>query len=137
MSEISRRSLLKGGCALLLLGGTSLPIAADAAVKRLPRNRLSVRVRSIPELSVVGGAVRIGNIKGAPIGLARTGENSYRAFNLNCPHQGYAVERDATGWICPAHNSQFEADGDLLLGPSTTGLKRVPARVSGAQVIVG
>lgn len=137
MEPISRRALITGACAMVLLGGTNLPSVASNAVKKLPDGRLSVRVRSIPALAEVGGAARVGSFKGNPIGLARTGASTYVAFNLKCPHQQVTVVRDATGWVCPAHNSQFESDGDLLLGPATKRLSRVPTKVSRGQVIIG
>ena len=137
MEHLTRRGFLVGACALAGIAGTALPAAAESAVKRLPDGRVSVRVRAVPELASVGGAVRIGTVKGQPAGLARTGQSSYVAFSLRCPHQGVTVVRDAPGWICPAHGSQFEPDGALVLGPATTGLARIPARMRKGQVIVG
>lgn len=120
-----------------MLGSTNLPSVASSAVKKLPNGRLSVRVRSVPALADVGGAVRIGSFKGNPVGLARTGTSTYVAFNLKCPHQQVIVVRDENGWVCPAHNSQFEPDGDLILGPATTRLTRIPAKFSRGQVVIG
>ena len=137
MEPITRRGLIAGACALAAIGGSALPAAAESAITRMPDGRVSVRVRAVPGLANVGGAVRIGSVKGRPAGLARTGPSSYVAFSLACPHQGVTVERDATGWVCPAHGSQFEPDGDLVLGPATTGLARIPSRVNRGRVIVG
>lgn len=137
MEPMTRRGFLVGACALAGVVGTALPAAAESAVKRLPDGRVLVRVRAVPELAQVGGAVRIGTVKGQPAGLARTGPSSYVAFSLRCPHQGVVVDRDATGWVCPAHGSQFEPDGELVLGPATTGLARIPARLSRGRVTVG
>ncbi len=137
MEPISRRALITGACALVLLGGSNLPSVASTAVQKLPDGRLSVRVRSVPDLADVGGAVRVGTFKGNPIGLARTGTSTYVAFSLKCPHQQVTVIRDASGWVCPAHNSQFEPDGDLILGPATKRLSRVPVKVTRGQVIIG
>jgi len=39
--------------------------------------------------------------------------------------------------MCPAHNSEFEGDGDLVLGPATTGLARVPIKVSRGVATIG
>ncbi len=137
MEPMTRRGFLVGACALAGVAGTALPAAAESAVKRLPDGRVLVRVRAVPEFAQVGGAVRIGTVKGQPAGLARTGPSSYVAFSLRCPHQGVVVDRDATGWVCPAHGSQFEPDGELVLGPATTGLARIPARLSRGRVTVG
>ena len=137
MSEISRRSLISGSCAILAAGLINLPIAANASVKRLANGKLSVRVKAVPELSQIGGAVRIGKFKGKQVGLARTANSTYVAFDLACPHQGVTVIREGNGWVCPSHRSEFEADGDLLLGPATSGLARIPSRFSQGQVVIG
>lgn len=136
-ASVNRRAFLAGACSFAALGLTALPVAADTAVTKLPDGKLAVRLRKVPALSAVGGAVRIGSLKGVPVGLARTGPKTYKAFSLRCPHQGAIVTRDASGWVCPAHGSEFEPDGDLVLGPATTGLARVPARMVRGEVIIG
>jgi Rieske Fe-S protein len=137
MEPISRRSLFAGACAVVALGGSEVPAAANAAVKKLPNGKLSVTLKNLPALSAVGGAMRIGSIKGVPIGIARVGTNKYKAFNLRCPHQGITVSRTDSGWMCKAHYSEFEADGDLVLGPATTGLASVPIKVSRGVATIG
>jgi Rieske Fe-S protein len=137
MEPISRRSLFAGVCAVVALGGSEVPAAANAAVKKLPNGKLSVTLKNLPALSTVGGAMRIGSIKGVPIGIARVGTNKYTAFNLRCPHQGITVSRTESGWMCNAHNSEFEADGDLVLGPATTGLSKVAIKVSRGVATIG
>lgn len=137
MESISRRSLFAGACAVIALGGSEVPAAAIAVVKKLPGGKLSVKLADLPALSAVGGAMRIGSIKGVPVGIARVGTNKYTAFNLRCPHQGITVTKTESGWMCKAHNSEFENDGDLLLGPATTGLIKVPIKVSRGVATIG
>jgi Rieske Fe-S protein len=137
MESISRRSLFAGACAVVALGGSEVPAAANAVVKKLPGGKLSVKLADLPVLSAVGGAMRIGSIKGVPVGIARVGTNKYTAFNLRCPHQGITVTKTESGWMCKAHNSEFENDGDLLLGPATTGLIKVPIKVSRGVATIG
>ncbi len=137
MEPISRRSLIAGMCAVVALGGSEIPAAANAAVKKLPGGKLSVKLKELPALSSVGGAMRIGSIKGVAVGIARVGTNKYTAFNLRCPHQGITVTKTESGWMCNAHNSEFENDGDLVLGPATTGLAKVPIKVSRGVATIG
>lgn len=137
MEPISRRTLFAGACAVLALGGSEVPAAANTAVKKIAGGRLSVDLKAVPALSTVGGATRIGSLKGVPVAIARTGTSKYIAFNLRCPHQGITVSRTETGWVCNAHMSEFEPDGDLVLGPATTGLVRVPIKVSRGTATVG
>jgi Rieske Fe-S protein len=137
MEALSRRSFFAGACAVLALGSAEVPATANTAVKKIAGGRLSVNLKAVPALSKVGGATRIGSIKGVPVAIARTGTSKYVAFNLKCPHQGITVGRSENGWVCSAHLSEFEPDGDLVLGPATTGLARVPIKVSRGVATIG
>ncbi len=136
--EINRRALLSGACALLALTGLgTIPASASNGVRKLRNGRLSVKLKSVPELSKVGGSVGIGDIKGDPVAITRTGKKSYVAFSLSCPHQKVTVSQEGNGWVCDAHGSEFEADGSLVLGPATKRLARVPIRISRGVAKVG
>lgn len=137
MEPITRRTLLTGACAILALGGTGIAVAAKSAVKKLPDGRLLVDLKAISALAKVGGATSIGSLSGVPVAIARTGTSKYIAFNLQCTHQGVTVTRSENGWVCSAHLSEFKADGDLVLGPATTGLVRVPIKVIRGVATVG
>ena len=137
MEPISRRSFIAGVCAVVALGGSELPASANTAVKKLPGGRISVNLKAVPALAKVGGAAKIGSVKGVPVAIARTGTSNYIAFNLLCPHQKVTVTQNEKGWVCNAHGSEFEADGDLVLGPATSGLARVPMKISKGLATIG
>lgn len=135
--SVSRRTVLAAACGALLLGvATAPPAAASGAVRTLPDGRLAVRVARIPELARVGGAVSVGTVKGVPVAVVRTA-SGYGAISLRCPHQGATVTRDDTGWVCPAHGSEFTSSGGLVLGPALTGLPRVASTMRNGTLIVG
>ena len=133
---MTRRTLLVAACGVLAVGATAMPAAADSNVRTLADGRLAVRVNRIPELSRIGGAVNVGTVKGTPVGVVRA-DRGYRAMSLRCPHQGVLVIRDESGWVCPAHGSEFTAAGALELGPATTGLARVSSSLKGSTLTVG
>lgn len=136
--DIDRRALLTGACAILALSGFASPSAsANSAVRKLSNGRLAVTLKGLPELSKVGGSVGIGDVKGLPVAITRTGNSSYIAFSLSCPHQGVKVSWKGTGWSCSAHGSEFKADGDLVLGPATTRLPKVPIKIAKGIATVG
>lgn len=137
MEDLSRRTLLAGLCGVAVATMTDLPADASDTVKKLSDGRISVRVRDIAALKEVGSSVRVGVFQGQPVALARTGPSSFIAFSLLCPHQQFRVQKDGEGWICKAHGSKFEANGDLNFGPATTGLPRVKAKFSKGQVVIG
>ena len=137
MKEVSRRALFAGACGIAMAAIPGLSAEAASAVKKLPNGKLSVRVRDLSALKEIGSSIRIGVIKGKPVGLTRTGASTFNAFTLICPHQGVTVERDESGWVCNAHGSRFEANGDLNFGPATTGLPSVPVKVSRGVIVIG
>lgn len=137
MSDLTRRGFLTGLCVMASAGVLAAPAEAATGVDRLPDGRLAVTVRKVPALGSVGGAVRVGTLKGRPVAVARTGATTYIAFSLACPHQGAFVRGGSQGWTCPAHGSTFEADGDLIMGPATKRLTRVPATLRRGVLTVG
>ena len=58
------------------------------------------------------------------------------ALSASCPHLGCGVERAPNGYFCPCHESQFDASGARLSGPSPRGLDRLAVRVENGQVLV-
>ena len=135
-AALTRRALLAGTCGLLLAGVAAAPAEASTAVRTLPDGRLAVHVNRIPELAQVGGAVSVGSVKGTPVAVVRTA-TGYKAMSLRCPHQGVTVKRDATGWLCPAHGSEFTSTGALELGPATRGLSTVPSALRRGTLTIG
>jgi Rieske Fe-S protein len=134
---VSRRTLFAGICGVAVAAIAPLPANANSAIKKLSGGRLSVQLRKIKELQEIGGSVRIGNVKGKPVAITRTGASTYVAFNLLCPHQGVTVEKSENGWKCAAHGSEFDKDGALSLGPATSDLPAVPMKISRNVATVG
>ena len=60
------------------------------------------------------------------------------AFDSTCNHQGCLVEWNATKtqFICPCHDSIFEADGKLVTGPATESLPPLISKVENGSIIV-
>jgi nitrite reductase/ring-hydroxylating ferredoxin subunit len=69
------------------------------------------------------GEVRLDRV-GAPTGIS-TVDGVVRRVPAVCPHLGGVLRwNDAEhSWDCPLHGSRFDADGSLLEGPATCGLK--------------
>jgi cytochrome b6-f complex iron-sulfur subunit len=137
MEPVSRRALLAGACGIAALSISGLPAASANTVKKLSKGRLSVSVNKIAALKEVGSSVSVGTWKGRPVALARTGPSAFIAFSLMCPHQGFTVTKNESGWLCDLHGSRFKPDGELVSGLANTRLPRVRSRVSGSKVIIG
>jgi len=69
--------------------------------------------------------------------LMRRGDE-VRAWSVVCPHLGCATEPSASaaGFVCPCHDSAFDADGRRLSGPSPRDLDPLATRVDDGVVFV-
>lgn len=137
MAELSRRGLITGICGIAALSMTPLSAEAASVIKKTSNGKLTIRVRDISKVVAVGSSVQIGKVKGQPVALMRSGPSAFSAFSLLCPHQGVTVVKDGEGWICNAHGSKFEKDGELNFGPATTALSKVPVKVSSGVITIG
>ena len=139
--DLTRRDALRAGAALcglsLLALGMTDAQADISGVKQSRSGQVRVQLSKYPALKKIGGAVAIGTVGDQPAGVARTGQNTYVAFSLLCPHAGVTVNRSGTGWKCPAHFSTFRADGGFGNGPASRALFTIPSRLSRGVLIVG
>lgn len=60
------------------------------------------------------------------------------AWSTTCPHLGCAVDRSASGagFNCPCHDSNFDANGKRLDGPSPRDLDQLETRVEDGIVMI-
>lgn len=63
--------------------------------------------------------------------LVRRADGSYIALELNCPHKNGPLKQQGGNLVCQWHGSTFDLDGNLLKGPSKTGLKTHPVEAVG------
>ena len=92
---------------------------------------LASEMQNVGEFKVAGGIILVR--------LAQTNvPDSFAAVQVACTHQGTPVSyNSAQGrFICPAHNSQFGTDGEVLQGPATTALRQYTVTVNGGTLTV-
>ena len=58
------------------------------------------------------------------------------ALATRCPHLGCTVERQAAGFRCPCHGSEFAPDGQVRRGPATANLSYLKLKRSSAGRVV-
>lgn len=137
----SRRQFLVGTCALLGVGLGAALLADDAqaadGITRKPNGQVEVSVAKVSGLSKVGGAVLLGNVKGVPTAVVRTGQSAYRALDLRCTHQGVPVRQTGQTWTCPAHGSVFALAGAVDRGPASSPLAQVRSSLRNGVLTVG
>ena len=144
--EPDRRRFLKlATCGL----GTAVGIAAAAPAISLvlaPTNRQTVTTPKDPldigdaaaakswtewkKIDVIAPEVRDGwnTARNIVLGAAyvRAGKQGFEAVSGVCPHLGCAVGWEAGAFLCPCHDSKFDANGGKQTGPSQRGLDPLP-----------
>jgi cytochrome b6-f complex iron-sulfur subunit len=112
-TELTRRAVLKLGLAVsgvLAAGGLVEYLQYQAGTAAPTAFELD-----LPSDYPAGSATHV-SVAGA--WLLRDAGGLY-AISTRCPHLGCTVERQATGFQCPCHGSQFTLDGQLRRGPAT------------------
>ena len=136
-----RRTVLLGLCGAVAAGLSSALLAEGAhAATGVVVNKAGqavVTVKQIPALAKVGGIVNLGNVKGVPTAVIRTGVSTYTALNLRCTHQGVTVQSTGTSWTCPAHGSKYAGNGTVTGGPATRNLSSVRSTFKNGVLTVG
>lgn len=68
-----------------------------------------------------------------PICLYRL-ESGYKAFYLECTHQGAELQVYGEKVVCPAHGSEFNQQGGVESGPATDSLRMFPVSVGQGEI---
>lgn len=148
MSALSRRALLRGGCAGLggLVWGcgrgeetpTPSPQVRVCGVEPGP-GWVELPLAEHPALVEVGGWEALS----APellldVNVAHVEAGCYVAAWRICPHGACYLSYEAPSrqFVCPCHGSRFGEDGSLLAGPATRGLATFPAGLADGSVWV-
>jgi Rieske Fe-S protein len=98
---------------------------------------LTIALEAIPELSVVGGSVKItGDRLPEPLIIARVAEREYAVVSLRCTHAGRELEYQPDEQIfrCVSFShAEFARDGALLSGPAEEPLTAYAASAAPGQ----
>ena len=139
-NSISRRGVLCG-IALLAVGLTTE--GAEAATTAVGVTQVGKKIKldltKNKGLAKIGGIVQITLTDGTEIAVIRTaaGVKGISAINLSCTHNGVPVMQGASGWICPAHGSEFALSGKLVKGPARSALQKYPVVATAKTVTIG
>ena len=86
-----------------------------------------IRIADFPALQQVGGIARVDGRTSNPIAVARTGNATFVALSMICPHAGYKpIDIISGGFRCPNHNAVFASDGNWISGQRTRDLQAYP-----------
>jgi thiosulfate dehydrogenase [quinone] large subunit len=116
---VDRRQFLAQGsvsAALLALAACGLdPTAPNTG----PSLTNPIVLADHAELASTGGRL-FGRIGSAPVVIERTGERTFLALSLVCPHQGATIGTAGSGFRCPQHGAMFDANGNWTGGQPTS-----------------
>jgi Rieske Fe-S protein len=161
IKNISRRSFLKltgaSGLAMILVGCsgeesgkrtffdkiqgksfTNQPQIADAW--QFDIGILTLDMAKLPELSDLGGAVRLeGDLLPDPVLIVYGEDGQYYAFKNACTHAGRMVDPVAgtmTLTCCSISASTYDYQGNVLDGPAPEPLTSYPLAIDGDNLII-
>lgn len=140
----SRRAFLSecgAGISALVIAGITLPILQSCEPTSIPQappdqlpdpepdGRIPI---DVSDLNDARPAKQIGGLTGPDgkgVMVTRVAAQDYRAFSMNCTHQGCAVssQLDKGEIPCPCHGSKFGLDGSVKAGPAALPLARYDA----------
>jgi Rieske Fe-S protein len=122
---LSRRKFL-GQSALAAATAAFLAACGDGQIGpdsiANPAGPVTVKVADFAGLATVGTLVDID----FNVSAKRAGSATFAAFSRRCPHEGFQINLEGTGFHCFSHDSRFDNDGNLVQGPATRGLDRLP-----------
>ncbi|MCU1676137.1 MAG: Rieske [2Fe-2S] domain protein [Frankiales bacterium] len=139
MTDITRRSVLAGTCALgaaalAACAAKSAPTAANGPATPTGGSSLELAAGALSDVPV-GGAKAV-SVKGADLILTQPIAGQVTVLVNRCTHQGSKVIHTGAKLVCPLHGSTFDLTGKVLESPATEPLRAAKARLDGGQIIV-
>ena len=114
----SRRELITMSAAFGLMGAAAAGAGGALFKYMMPvvsygtPQKFLVPVKDLPD---VGDEMIFADMK---VVLRRVSEDEVAALSLVCTHLGCTVNVVETGFLCPCHGSQYDADGIVVGGPA-------------------
>jgi cytochrome b6-f complex iron-sulfur subunit len=140
---MQRREFLKVGCGVCLLGmaGVTIPgllnqseaktfsfqgvITADQTIL-VPIDQMN----GLDYLTVEVNAWE------ANIAVHQQADGTYLSLLLLCTHMENNLNSTGNGYICPAHGSRYDLNGNVLVGPASDPLTSFPTTVVNGQIVI-
>lgn len=127
------------GAALPACGGGGSSPSSPSGSSNLPvltgtpsGNSLTVAVDS-----VAAGSAAIVTGGNAAVLIARTGAETFTAFNATCTHEACTITNwSAPNFLCPCHGSMFSSAGQVVRGPATRALTQYATALSGNTLTI-
>jgi thiosulfate dehydrogenase (quinone) large subunit len=113
--------------------GSAAPASSKAPSSKAPTGPVLTAAADVP----VGGAQKVTNSNVADtVWVTQLQSGQFKALDATCPHQGCAVDfvSASEGFVCPCHQSHFDATGKVLSGPASSNLSPIAVVVDGKDI---
>ena len=117
---IARREFIER--TLALLGAGALVACSGQTLTTPDITPFTVKLSDFPALASVSGIAIVDTNGADPIAVTRTGDATFLALSLICPHRGVTVQISSPGFFCPGHGAMFAANGTWTGGQPTSNL---------------
>lgn len=139
---MERRDFLKKGCSLCLMGaaGLLLPelLSSCTAGSKVFRGAVVNNSIEVPLSLFEAGNLQFVRPKGwyYDIAVHRREDLTYTAVLMQCTHMENQVAATGNGFICSAHGSLFDFEGQVKKGPAIQALKKYTTVVQDNNLII-
>lgn len=116
---------------LALIGGVATLSGLARFLRPRPLPRTILVEAPLADIPLYGGLV----FTQERVALLR-GESGIYALSLVCTHLGCTVSVMPDGLYCPCHGTRFDQQGNVLQGPATRALPRLPTEMRGDRIVV-
>jgi cytochrome b6-f complex iron-sulfur subunit len=136
-STTSRRRFLQGSIFVLLTAFCASVINVVTRFLLPPPPEKRAYEFSIPMAQIPLGSSLIVKHRDTPVILIHTSEG-ISAFNATCTHLGCIVKWSGTDnvFYCPCHAAKFDSSGNVLSGPPSEPLHKIPIKISDDSILI-
>ncbi len=124
MTKKSRRAFLKSLTGLIFLPFLYLGKSGADIARRLSKKRLLL----IPIRDIHPGRNDFDSV------IIIRKEEQLTVLSRKCTHLGCRIRNSGKGYTCPCHGSEFSPFGNVLRGPATRPLQKLPHRQNGDTI---
>jgi len=133
-----RREFLKvciGGMSVVSAGMVAYPIASFLA---MPQQLGANKPLEVALSDLLPGQAQYVEFQGQQL-IVLAGQEGPAVFSASCPHLGCNViwETGDGMFHCPCHGAVFNGKGEVVRGPVSTGLEKVPFDIKEGKLVVG
>jgi cytochrome b6-f complex iron-sulfur subunit len=124
-------------CRMAALAGSAVLLELPALTGCAPGSKEPPGTVRVPLASLTPGRKSIVPMGTSAVELTRTADG-VQARSLLCTHWGCTVRWDEASnrYKCPCHHGEYDADGNVVLGPPPRPLATLPVEIAGDTVIV-